>query len=153
MTRMMVKTDANGKIQAYAADTSDVHFILIGIWNAGDYTERYDTLNVGTTGSWTDSTDLSIYGVGAHQVVEIMAAKTSLATYSAGVRAKGSAFDRRLPLHYSGDYGNDCLVMQAQVDANSTVQVYKGGTSVNLILLGYWTTAPGTYTEKFVDVG
>jgi hypothetical protein len=153
MTTMTVKTDGNKKIQAYAANISDVHFYLVGIWNGGNYTERYQALTIGTTGSWTDSADLSTYGVSANQVVEIMAAKASTTAYSAGVRANGSALDRRLTLHASTSSANECIVMEAKTDATKKIEVYKGNTAVSFVLLGYWTASPGTYTEKFVDVG
>ncbi|KKT04247.1 MAG: Peptidase m23 [Parcubacteria group bacterium GW2011_GWA2_43_17] len=154
MTTMTVKTDANKKIQAYAASTADVHFYLVGIWNiSGDYTEKYQALTIGTTGSWVDSADLSAYGVGANQVVEVMASKKATTAYIAGIRGNGSALDRKLTLHASTSSAADCLVMQAQADANKKIEVWKGNTSVTFTLLGYWTTAPGTYTEKFTDVG
>jgi len=153
MTTMTVKTDANKKIQAYAANISDVHFYLVGIWNSGDYTEKFQTLTIGTTGSWVDSADLSTYGVAASQVVEVMASKKSTTAYIAGIRANGSSLDRKLTLHASTSRAADCLVMQAQADANRKIEVWKGNTSVTFTLLGYWTTAPGAYTEKFVDVG
>ena len=153
MTTMTVKTDANKKIQAYATSTSDVHFYLVGIWNSGDYTEKFQALTIGTTGSWVDSADLSTYGVGANQVIAVMASKKSTTAYIAGIRANGSSLDRKLTLHASTSSAADCLVMQAQADANKKIEVWKGNTSVTFTLLGYWTTAPGTYTEKFVDVG
>jgi hypothetical protein len=153
MTTMTVKTDANKKIQAYAASTSDIHFYLVGIWNSGDYTEKYQALTIGTTGSWVDSPDLSTYGVAANNVVEVMASKKSTTAYIAGIRGNGSALDRKLILHASTSSAADCLVMQAKADANKKIEVWKGNNSVTFTLLGYWTTAPGTYTEKFVDVG
>jgi hypothetical protein len=153
MTGMTVKADSSKKIQAYTASTSDVHFYLIGVWNHGDYTERFDTLTIGTTGSWTASADLSTYGVSANQVVEVMAAKKSTTAYIAGIRATNSALERKLNLHASTSTAADCLTMLAQSDASRKIQVYKGNTAVSFYLLGYWTTSPGTFTEKFVDVG
>ncbi|MHB9071277.1 MAG: FG-GAP repeat domain-containing protein [Sedimentisphaerales bacterium] len=153
MTTMMVKTDANKKIEAYAASTSDVHFYLVGIWNGGDYTERYQTLTVGTTGSWADSADLSIYGVGINDVIEVMASNMSTTAYVAGIRTNGSSLERKLTLHASTAIAAECLVMQARADANKKIEVWKDNSSVTFTLLGYWTTTPGIYTEKFVDVG
>lgn len=153
MTTMTVKTDANKKIQAYAANTSDVHFYLVGIWNSGDYTEKFQALTIGTTGSWVDSAALSTYGAGANQMVEVMASKKSTTAYIAGIRTNGSALDRKLTLHASTSSAADCLVMQAKADASTKIEVWKGNTSVTFTLLGYWTTAPATFTEKFVDVG
>jgi len=150
---MQVKVDANKKIQAYAANTTDVHIILLGVWNKGDYTEKFQALTIGTTGAWTDSADLSAYGVSASQIVEILAANTSTTAYIAGVRAKGLALDRKLTLRTSASSASECLVMKTQVDASRKLQVWKGNAAVTFTLLGYWTTAPGTYTEKFVDVG
>jgi len=152
-TVMQVKVDANGKIQAYAANTTDVHIILLGVWDRGDYTEKFQALTIGTTGAWTDSADLSTYGVAASQIVEILAANTSTTAYIGGVRAKGSALERKLTLRTSASSASECLVMKAQVDASRKLQVWKGNAAVTFTLLGYWTTAPGAYTEKFVDVG
>ena len=152
-TVMQVKVDANKKIQAYAANTTDVHIILLGVWDNGDYTEKFQTLTIGTTGAWTDSAALSAYGVSANQIVEILAANTSTTAYVAGVRGNGSALDRKLTLRTSASSARECLVMKAKADAGTLIEVWKGNTAVTFTLLGYWTTAPGTYTEKFVDVG
>lgn len=152
MTTMQVKTDANAKIEAYAANTTDVHIILIGVWNRGNYIEKFQTLTIGTTGSWQD-VNLSAYGVAANQVAEVMASKKSTSTYIAGIRENGSSLERKITLHASTASAADCLVMQAKADANSKIEIWKGNTAVIFTLLGYWSSPPGTWTEKFENVG
>lgn len=154
MTTMTVKTDANKKIQVYAENISDVHFYLVGIWGTGDYVERFDALSFATTGAWTDL-DLSSYSVGSGEVVEIMLSNTGTANCIGGVRGKDTSpsLDRRLNLHSSVSGAEDCIVMLAKADANKKISVYKYNTNIKHRLLGYWSEAPGEYTEKFVDVG
>jgi len=38
-------------------------------------------------------------------------------------------------------------------DANGKIEVYTENASIDFRLVGYWTTAPGTYTEEFASVG
>jgi hypothetical protein len=152
MVTMQVKTDANKKIQAYAGNTSDVHFYLIGYWNSGSYTEKYEAFTAGSTGGWVDA-DLTSYGIDANSVVEVMVTNTSTgAAYAGGVRGKGSLLNRKIMLHKSKGTANDVYTIMAKADANKKIQVWSDNASVSFRLLGYWSTSPGTYNETFINM-
>ena len=97
-------------------------------------------------GSW-QTIDLSgsPYNVPANAVVEI-AISNEGANVTAGVRAVGSALQRRLPIRAKDDSGARNLVLYSQADASSQIQYYASVTpDVMFTLLGYWDGA--TYTE------
>ncbi|KKL21004.1 hypothetical protein LCGC14_2449800, partial [marine sediment metagenome] len=152
-TTMHVVADADGKIEIYADHTSNNVFYLLSIWEDGSYTEKYTSFTANSTGSFVDE-DLSGLGVGANQMVEIMIRNNSSGTeYYGGVRANGSSNDRRVDIHEAESGGDDVCVMIAQADGDGKIEVYAENGSIDYVLLGYWTTAPGTYTEKFTSVG
>lgn len=153
MVTMHVKADANGTIEVYADNTTYNVFYLLGIWSSSDYTEKFQSFNAGSTGSWVDA-DLSGYGVGASAMVEVMIVNNSGSyEYEGGIRANGSNLSRKVDIHEAESGGDDVCVMLAQADASGKIEVYAENASVNFVLLGYWTAAPGTYTERFVSVG
>ena len=56
-------------------------------------------------------------------------------------------------MHEAEAGGDEVCVMLAKADADGKIDVYAENASIDFVLLGYWTTAPGTYTEDFTSVG
>ena len=149
---MHVQANANSEIQHYAANTSNIDFVLLGYWNCGTYVENFDFFNV-TAGAWTDA-NLSSFGVGAYEMAEIVITNQNGENpYSGGVRANGSSVNRRVTIQSSPN-GFDSITMIVKADANSTIEAYAGhNLRIDFYVMGYWTAAPGDYVEKFVDLG
>ncbi|MCK4405049.1 MAG: hypothetical protein KAV43_00900, partial [Hadesarchaea archaeon] len=149
---MFVQADADSTIEHYSEDTTYVKFVLIGYWNTGTYVENMVSFTAGADATWTDK-DLSGYGVGANQVAEIvMVNKNAALNNVAGVRTNDSTLARLVDLHEAEDGGVDAATMLVKTDASSIIEVYAGtNTDIDFYLVGYWSTAPGTYTEKFDD--
>ncbi len=83
----------------------------------GMYTEKIEEFTIGTASTWTD-VDLSDYGVGANQVVEIGIRNDSTSyARSAGVRTKGSSIDRRVTLAPAINAGWDMTKMTVKADS------------------------------------
>ncbi|MBI3833279.1 MAG: hypothetical protein HY287_03000 [Planctomycetes bacterium] len=152
---MHVQTNSSSQIQHYAQNTSDVDFVLLGYWGCGTYVERFDSFH-GTT-AWTDQ-DLSGYGVSANNIVEFLVSNDGSSNnnpYDAGVRTNGSSIDRRLTFS-SPSQGIDQTTMLVKADntGTATIETYAGHvTKITFYLIGYWSVAPGSYTEKFTDLG
>jgi len=152
---MHVQTNGSSQIQTYTESTGSVKFVLIGWWSSGAYVEKMsEAFKAGSSGSWVDK-DLSSYGVPDNAVVEIcLKNEPSDHERWAGVRANGSSLDRRVELHEAEGGGDDFATMFVQADGSGGVEVYaEDDSDVDFYVLGYWSTTPGTYTEKFVDVG
>ncbi len=65
-----------------------------------------------------------------------------------GVRAVGSALERRFQLHEPEGGGEDVVVMHVQVDGSSRIEQYAQVTDeVQFTLLGFWDC--GTYVEAY----
>jgi len=150
---MHVQTDSGSQIEHYAETTTDVDFVLIGYWACGTYVERFDLFN--STSTWTDL-DLNSYGVAAGGVAEVvMVNEHPTQFYSAGVRTNGSSLERRVNIHSSID-GFDAVSMIVKADnsASATIEAYAGHSGqLDFRLVGYWSVAPGSYTERFSDMG
>ena len=74
----------------------------------------------------------------------------------AGVRTNGSGLSRMLDIHEAESGGDDVATMFVQADAtaNATIEVYaQNNTSIDFYLVGYWSAAPGAFTETFSDIG
>ncbi len=151
---MHVQADASSQIQHYASNTTDVSFVLLGYWGCGTYVEVFDFFDV-TAGAWTD-VNLSSFGVGPGEMAEILITNQNGGTaYDGGVRTNGSALNRRVVIQSSPD-GLDAITMVVQADAtaNATIEAYAGhNLRIDFYVMGYWTSAPGPYVEKFSDVG
>lgn len=151
-----VQTDASSQIQLYADTTADVSFLLAGYWTSGTYVERLDTFTAGASASWQDR-HLCTYGVRPGHVAEIvMTNDDTVLPREAGVRTNGSALQRRLDLRNATAGGVDAASMMVKADtsATATIDLYAADdTDVDFYLVGYWSVAPGAYTELFVDVG
>jgi probable HAF family extracellular repeat protein len=152
---MHVQTDSSSQIQHYADDTADIDFVLLGYWDCGTYVERFDNF-AGTT-SWSDE-DLNVYGVSANGIAEILMYNEAPANaYLAGVRTNGSSLTRRRTLQ-PADAANGVeaitMLVKADSSASATIETYAGSTTqIEFYLVGYWSTAPGSYTELFADIG
>jgi hypothetical protein len=153
---MTVQADASSRIEHYAETTGDAEFILVGYWTTGTYVERFDSFTAAASASWQDH-DLSSYGVGADDVAEVVVVNNSgTAAQDVGVRANASSLARRIDLRKAGNSpGVSVATMFVQADgtANATIEVYAEDiTKVDFYVVGYWSSAPATYIEKFVSV-
>jgi hypothetical protein len=151
---MHVQANANSWIQYYGEDDYQNKFYLLGWWSRGTYVEKDELWTTSTKDTWIDKS-LSGYGVGANQYCEIMLRNINESSENyAGVRANGSSLDRRIQLHESEGGGRDLCTMIVKTDADAKIEIYAESTSnVGFYLIGYWTTPPGTYTEKWVNIG
>jgi|GEM_PF-1368429 len=150
---MHVQTDASSQIEHYADDTTDVDFVLLGYWECGIYVGLFDTFTSSST--WTDQ-DLNVYGLGPSDIAEIVITNGSNPQdYDAGVRTNGSTLERRVLLQ-AHNGGKDAVSMFVQADnsGSATIETFAGNISqVVFHLVGYWSVAPGRYTETFTDIG
>ena len=155
LVTMHVQTDASSQIQHYAQQMADVEFILLGYWNCGTYVEDFQLFNVGSINVWEDE-NLATHGVGPGDTAEVVIINVAGSTpWQGGIRANGSSLERRILFQSTPD-GVDTATMIVKADntANATVEIYAGHAGqVDFYLVGYWTATPGTYVEKFVDVG
>ena len=145
---MHAQADAGSQIQTYADRTNGIVFILLGYWTGASYVERFDAFGINEDGSWR-ARDLSTFGVGADQVVEIAISNTSAsAERLVGVREVGSSQQRRIVLHEAEAGGVDVATMFVNTNASSVIEVYaQDNEQIDFHLLGYWSVPPGTYTE------
>ena len=153
---MHVQVDADGRIEVYSDDPSDVTFALLGYWTGAAYEERFDAFEAGRSGSWIEHS-LAAYGVAAGQVAELALSNTSTSRERlAGTRAMGSSLSRRFDLQEAESGGVDAasLMVVASNDGKAAIEVYaESDSDVDFHLLGFWTTPPGTYTEASADLG
>lgn len=153
---MQVATDATSLIECYAENTSEVDFVLLGIWLGGSYQERFSTFTSPTVASWA-SVNLGTYGVGTGAVAEVVLANTDAGNeQQAGVRPLGFSGERLLDLREAENGGVTVATMLATADlsVNAQIQVYaEDKDMVEFVLLGFWDEAPGTFTDQFVSPG
>jgi hypothetical protein len=147
---MHVQADSASRIQHYADTTGDISFILVGYWTGATYVEKWQLFTAGASGSWLDI-NLSGYGVGANEVVEIVMTNDDTGNeQSAGVRQNGSSLQRRVAIQEAEDGGVCTATMMVNTDASSIIEAYAGSSSsIDFYLAGYWSSPPGTYIEKF----
>ena len=114
------------------------------------YTEAYQNWAPTAAGSW-EVVDLSgaPFGVPAHAVLEIAISNADADNeHWGGVRAVGSAFERRFQLHEAESGGTDAIVVHVQADALSRIETYADDIGqIQFTLLGYWVG--GIYVETF----
>jgi len=152
---MFVEADVDSTIECYAQDTTDIKFKVLGWWTTADYQERMDgALSAGANASWEDE-DLSGYGVSSGDICEMLMYNTNGGyEREAGVRTNGSALARKVDLHEPENGGVDAATMLVEADGDSKIDVYaEVDGDVTFYLLGYFSTAPGAYTEAFASVG
>lgn len=112
------------------------------------YIETYQPWSATEDDEW-ETVDLSALGVPPDAVVEVALVNSHDSRQrKGGVRAVGSALDRRVNLHQAEDGGTDAVVMHVQTNASASIEHYaKDKNYVSFILLGYWST--GTYVEAW----
>lgn len=154
---MHVQADSSSDIQQYSSQNAfGTTFALLGYWTSGTYVERFDTFTAGSSGAWVDK-NLCSYGVRPGYVVEIAATNDDPNNETeAGIRTNGSSLSRIFDLHESEPDGVDAVsaFVKADTTINATIEVYaETNGSIDFYVLGYWSVAPGSYTEAFTDIG
>ena len=153
---MHVQVDSSGWIEHFSEDPDKLSFVLLGYWTESTYVERWDVFKAGANASW-QTIALNAFGVGPGQIAEIgMTHHNEFFERQAGVRTAGSGLSRIVTLHEAKDGGDEAMSMfsLAGGDAGASVEVYaEDDLNTDFRLMGYWSTAPGTYTEAFADLG
>ncbi|MHC5109099.1 MAG: hypothetical protein ACYTHJ_04380 [Planctomycetota bacterium] len=151
-----VQANASSTIQHYAANTTNVDFVLLGYWACGTYVDALDTFTAGASGSWEDY-DLCALGPGPRHVAEIVMTNDDTAqARQAGVRTEGSSLARLVDLQNAEAGGVDAATMLVRADSttSATVEVYaENDADIDFYLAGYWSAPPQTYNELFADMG
>lgn len=153
---MHVQTDANSQIEYYAQNTGSIDLILLGYWTCGNYIETFVDFQAGGSNSWLNHS-LAPYGVGPRQMAELVITNTSDSSDGiGGARKMGSVLNRTLGIHEAEAGGVDTASMfvTASMDDNAAIEIWSSDTSnIRFYLVGYWSTAPGTYTELSDTLG
>ncbi|MBT8145035.1 MAG: hypothetical protein KJO55_10060, partial [Gammaproteobacteria bacterium] len=102
-----------------------------------------------SSNSWVEE-NVADDGLGPNQVAEIVMLNShQSAERLAGVRASGASYQRRFSLHEAEGGGIDAVSMMVQTDASSIIEVFaQSNTNIEFVVLGYWSTPPGTYAES-----
>jgi len=145
---MHVQADGNSLIQHYSDKKSEVTFTLLGYWTEVSYVELFAAFSANASNSWVVE-DVSDDGLGPEQVAEIVVANTRVDRERlAGIRAVGSSLQRRFGIHEAESGGVDTVTLMVETDTNSSIEVYaESSADVDFYAIGYWSTAPGIYTE------
>jgi hypothetical protein len=144
---MMVETDAASTIEAYAEDTVDVEFYVLGYWSAppGSFTELGGSSARSTpTAAWGVKNIASL-GVPANSITQFVLSNDAVGTENVmGARAVGSTLDRFVDLQEAEAGGSDLATMHAHVDANTEVEWYSesGISGAFFYPVGAWLLAP-----------
>jgi hypothetical protein len=152
---MLVKADANSKIEAYAETDTDIDFYLVGYWTTspGAYTETFVDIGKPTADHEWKEKNLSVYGVPANAVAEIILADAENAIENEqGVRKVGSALARKFDVQEAEDGGRDMVSVHVAANASSWIEFYHEDISDahNFTLVGYWsnTTKPNVLFQN-----
>ena len=150
-----VKTDANGLIEYYNDDTTNITFTLIGYWTGIDYTEAFSaTFNNTTVNTWQDA-DITDYAPDGRVVTIGMVANATPSVYyiDMGVRTNGSSLARIINIPdngYAGDYSSSTMTVKS--DSNGIIETWSGDLSETTFqVLGYFGAAMD-YVESFQDI-
>lgn len=154
---MHVQVDGGSRIECFAGDRTKVEFALLGYWARGTYVDDWRSFLLISGSTWV-SVPLSLFGVGAGQVAEIVicnGASSSEALNS--IRPQGSTLEgRTLELHEAEGGGEDMatLFVPAGADADAIAEFWSDSQSkVTFIVSGYWPDPPGTYVAAGEDLG
>jgi len=135
--RMFVQTDASGIYETYSQDYTDSVWYIVGYWTNTTFTES-DTLQLvpSSASTWTDATETVI----ANRVYHILFANMESDTANTvGIRANGSALQRKILVHEPEAGGNSYLDMFVKADASGVVECYTTDeTYARLYKLGYF---------------
>ncbi|MDB5905884.1 MAG: Laminin subdomain protein 2 domain protein, partial [Betaproteobacteria bacterium] len=154
---MLVQADANGRIETFASSTTNITYTMLGYWTNGTYVETAGSFSAATDARW-ESHSLGAYGVTAGAVAEIVITNDSPNSPQVGVRAEGSLLDRYTDIRNRGTgTGGESMTMLVKTGATAAASIEAYAQSdrpnVKFNVVGYWSTAPGTYTEAFTDLG
>ncbi len=155
---MHVQADASGQIETFASDTAEIQFTLLGYWDSGTYVETVGVVTAGPDAAWHDR-NLSGFGVVPDSVVEVVLANTHDSEgREAGVRTNNSTLSRIVDLHDSAgstDVDTTTMFVQAGSTGNARIEIYaEVAADIEFHIMGYWSDAPGTYTElAAINVG
>ncbi len=153
-----VQTDGSGQIQAFAENSAEVQFRLLGYWTGGTYSNT-DGLFTSSTGNSWRLHNMTSFGIQPEQVVELIVQNTSGgAEYRGGVRNVGSGHAQILDLHEAEAGGKDfhSVFVRTANNVSAAIEAYAENTgSIEFKPAGMWTTPPGTYTQHdaTVDLG
>jgi len=151
-----VQTNGSSSIEHYSDQTGQVTFILLGYWTSGTYVEAFSTFKAGSNTTWVDK-KLCTYGVRPTWVVDIvMTNNDSNDEWEGGVRTNGSTLQRRLDLQEAESGGIDAAALSVKADSSldAIIEVFaENNTSIDFYLVGFWSVAPGAYTELLADIG
>ena len=144
---MMVETDAASSIEAYAEDTVDVEFYVLGYWSRppGSFIELGGTSARSTPSAAWGIKNISSLGVPADSITQFVLSNDATGAENAmGVRAVGSTQDRFVSLQEAESGGSDLATMHAHVDANTEVEWYSesGISGAFFYPVGAWLLAP-----------
>lgn len=145
---MHVQLDDNSLIQHYADRTTDVTFTLLGYWTGVDYAERFSLFDIKGKNKWVVE-NLSDNGLEPERVAEIVVANTNTNRERLiGLRAVGSSLPRLFDLHEAESGGVDTLTLMVETDTSSRIEVYaEADKEIDFYVVGFWSRAPGSYTE------
>ncbi|MFC1727590.1 kelch repeat-containing protein [Patescibacteria group bacterium] len=125
---------------------------------AGEFV-TYDTADNHsiTATTWSDVTlSGSPLSIPANAVVEAVMMHGETTDYEAGIRENGSSLARKEILRgveNSAEGGHDTMTMLATADSSSIVEMYLENISLVVpYIVGYWSTPPGEYSEKYVEI-
>ncbi len=146
---MHVQTNANSEIQHYSDNDSDVRFVLLGYWTGASYTERFDSFISDEDGVWR-TRGAGNHGLGPNLVAEIVMVNTDTgAQRLAGVRERGSSWQRRFNLQEAEGGGIDAMTLMVNTNADSEIQVYaQNDNDIDFYVVGFWSLPPGIYVEN-----
>ena len=153
-----VQADASGQIQAYAENSDDVQFRLLGYWTGGSYTNTDGLFTSSTSNSWRLH-NMTSFGIQPRQVVEFIVQNTSGGSeYHGGVRYVGSGDEQMRDLHEAENGGKDfhSVFVQAADNVSAAIEAYaENSGSIEFKPAGMWVTPPGTYSQhdSTVDIG
>ena len=145
---MHVQADSNSQIEINTEKNAEVVFRLLGYWSSGSYVEAFSGFSAESSSNW-DVHSLGPAGVPAQAVVEIVASNSNSGSErSVGFRSPGSSLERRLSLQEAESGGVDAVSAWVNSDSLSQIEVYaESSGDIDFHLLGYWSVAPGNYTE------
>ncbi len=93
--------------------------------------------------------NLSDNGLEPERVAEIVVANTNTNRERLiGLRAVGSSLPRLFDLHEAESGGVDTLTLMVETDTSSRIEVYaEADKEIDFYVVGFWSRAPGSYTE------
>jgi len=150
-----VPLDTEGKLGTYSNHSTLMGFNILGYWVGAKYTCLMDTFKAGESSGWTRKA-LDTYGVPPGKIAEIVIAHSGQSLpCSGGVRAEGSSISRLIDIgslihNYGATFeGATYNTMQVRTsNDDAAIEVYTGDDYwMDFIVVGYWDSPPGNYTE------